>query len=136
MTCTSRRARSTPTWQPSNRSSPNWRTNQRNPSVQGRFALTRLAEGLRSDAPDSVRAFVLLLGEDSHWRAWGQLLHSVRTGEPAFEHLCGLWDIAPSSFYRYRRARAPTARAGAELHDDGAAGAVASFFFMVFVRSS
>lgn len=24
-----------------------------------------------------------------------------RVGEPAFEHLCGLWDIAPSSFYRY-----------------------------------
>jgi tetratricopeptide (TPR) repeat protein len=24
-----------------------------------------------------------------------------RQGEPAFEHLCGLWDIAPSSFYRY-----------------------------------
>jgi tetratricopeptide (TPR) repeat protein len=24
-----------------------------------------------------------------------------RPGEPAFEHLCGLWDIAPSSFYRY-----------------------------------
>jgi len=24
-----------------------------------------------------------------------------RAGEPAFEHLCGLWDIAPSSFYRY-----------------------------------
>jgi tetratricopeptide (TPR) repeat protein len=24
-----------------------------------------------------------------------------RLGEPAFEHLCGLWDIAPSSFYRY-----------------------------------
>jgi tetratricopeptide (TPR) repeat protein len=24
-----------------------------------------------------------------------------RPGEPAFEHICGLWDIAPSSFYRY-----------------------------------
>ncbi len=27
--------------------------------------------------------------------------YRAREGEPAFEHLCGLWDVAPSSFYRY-----------------------------------
>jgi tetratricopeptide (TPR) repeat protein len=27
--------------------------------------------------------------------------YRARDGEPAFEHLCGLWDVAPSSFYRY-----------------------------------
>ena len=27
--------------------------------------------------------------------------YRARDGEPAFEHLCGLWEVAPSSFYRY-----------------------------------
>ena len=55
----------------------------------GRFALTPLAEGLRSRAPVSWRAFAIFCGENWHWRAWGELLHSVRTGEPAFEHTFG-----------------------------------------------
>ncbi|MBA2446401.1 MAG: methyltransferase [Chloroflexi bacterium] len=55
----------------------------------GRFCLTPLAEPLRSDAPGSVRSFAIMLGEEWSWRPWGQLLQSVTTGQPAFEHTYG-----------------------------------------------
>jgi len=39
--------------------------------------------------PASVRSSVLFQLNESHWRSWGQLLHSVRTGETAFNHVHG-----------------------------------------------
>jgi hypothetical protein len=57
---------------------------------QGRFRLTPLADCLRSTAPGSLRAFTVMLGEPEHWRAWGDFLHSVRTGKPAFDHVFGM----------------------------------------------
>jgi hypothetical protein len=57
--------------------------------AEGRFGLTPLAEGLRTNAPGSLRAYAIMMGEDWHWRAWGELLYSVRTGQPAFEHVFG-----------------------------------------------
>jgi hypothetical protein len=54
---------------------------------EGRFALTPLAEPLQS-GPRSVRSFALWSGGVSY-QAYGGLEHSVRTGEPAFEHLFG-----------------------------------------------
>ena len=57
---------------------------------QGRFALTPLGTTLQTDAPGSLRAWATVqLGED-HYQAWGELLHSVQTGEIAFDHLFGL----------------------------------------------
>jgi len=56
----------------------------------GRFCLTPLAEPLRSDAPASLRSFAIMLGEEWHWRAWGDLPNSVQTGQSAFEHLYGI----------------------------------------------
>ena len=55
----------------------------------GRFHLTRLAQTLRSDHPESLRNFALMLVDDYNWSAWGALEHTVRTGEPAFEHVHG-----------------------------------------------
>ncbi|MEA2172569.1 MAG: hypothetical protein QOD00_161 [Blastocatellia bacterium] len=55
----------------------------------GYFALTPLAEGLRSDAPGSLRASAIFMGADWHLRAWGDIMHSVRTGQTAFEHVYG-----------------------------------------------
>ncbi|HEX2225577.1 MAG TPA: methyltransferase [Candidatus Binatia bacterium] len=52
-----------------------------------RFCLTPLAEPLRSDAPDSLRAFSIFFGADFHLRVWGELLYSVKHGQPAFHHL-------------------------------------------------
>ena len=52
------------------------------------FALSRLGEPLRSDVPGSLREIVISLGE-IHYQACGELLHSVRTGFPAFNLVFG-----------------------------------------------
>src|SRR5262245_63449498 len=51
------------------------------------FAMTPLAEPLRSDVPGSLRGSAMLYGASWWWRACGGLLHSVRTGETAFDHV-------------------------------------------------
>jgi hypothetical protein len=53
------------------------------------FALTPLAEVLRSDHPHSMRMVARMLGEE-HYLGWADLLHSVRSGEGAFRHRYGL----------------------------------------------
>jgi hypothetical protein len=53
----------------------------------GHFALTPLAEPLRTGVPGSLRGVAILRGEESWWRASGQLLHTVKTGEVAFTHV-------------------------------------------------
>jgi hypothetical protein len=53
-----------------------------------RYALTPLAEPLRSDVPGSQRAMVLMM-VGQFYRAWGDLLGSVRTGRPVFEAIHG-----------------------------------------------
>jgi len=55
----------------------------------GRFHLNRLAQTLRSDHPESLRDFALMLVDDYNWSAWGALEHAVRTGSSAFEHVHG-----------------------------------------------
>lgn len=54
-----------------------------------RFALTPLAERLRSDVPGSQRALAIMSGEE-HYKAWGELLYSVQTGQIAFDKLYGV----------------------------------------------
>lgn len=51
-----------------------------------RFALTPMAECLRSDVTGSVRSLAIIRGE-WQYEAWGQLLHSIRTGACAFEKI-------------------------------------------------
>jgi len=58
-------------------------------STPGSFALTPLAALLRSDTPDSMRSLCLIYGDESY-HAWGDILHSVRTGQPAFDHQFGI----------------------------------------------
>lgn len=53
------------------------------------FRNTELSEVLRSDAPATLRGFAQLMGMDATWKAWGDIVHSVRTGECAFVHACG-----------------------------------------------
>jgi hypothetical protein len=52
------------------------------------FALSPLAECLRSDVPGTLRAMVMTIGE-IHYHACGNLLHSVQTGSPAFNNVFG-----------------------------------------------
>lgn len=54
---------------------------------EGWFALTPLAEALRSDVAGSQRAFALL--QEYQYPPWGHLLHSLRTDETAFEQVYG-----------------------------------------------
>ena len=47
---------------------------------KGRFMLTPIADTLRSDVPGSLRAWAILVLGEEHYEAWGDLMHSVRTG--------------------------------------------------------
>jgi hypothetical protein len=55
----------------------------------GAIALTPLAHYLRSDVPESVRHMAILSGDESMWRPYGSILHTVRTGRPAFDAVHG-----------------------------------------------
>ena len=52
------------------------------------FALAPLGEELRTGVSGSLRAALITMGE-IHYQACGDLLHSVRTGSPAFNHVFG-----------------------------------------------
>jgi hypothetical protein len=56
----------------------------------GRFALTPLSELLVTDAPGSMRWFVVSELGQEHYPAWGNLMHSVKTGEIAFDNHFGV----------------------------------------------
>lgn len=66
----------------------------------GRFALTEVSKHLLSSAPNSVRPGVICLGQEQY-RAWADLLHTVMTGEPAFQRLFGnpfdYYDLHPET---------------------------------------
>lgn len=55
---------------------------------QGRFALTPMAELLRSDVPGSARAMAIMMGGEQ-FLTWGHLDYSLRTGKIAFDHVYG-----------------------------------------------
>lgn len=55
----------------------------------GHFALTPMGAPLQTGVPGSLRAWVLLTLGGEHYRACGDLMHSVRTGETAFDHIFG-----------------------------------------------
>ncbi len=61
-----------------------------------RFDLTPKARALQGESP--VRLSVLFLARPASWLAAGGLLHTVRTGEPAFEHVHGV------DFFTYNHA--------------------------------
>jgi len=54
-----------------------------------RFETTSLGDTLRADAPRSIAGWALFVGTQTHWQSWTGLLHSVRTGESAFEAVHG-----------------------------------------------
>jgi O-methyltransferase/methyltransferase family protein len=58
--------------------------------TQRRFVLTPLAALLVTNDPQSWRAAAIMNGEPWAWRPWGDLLYSVKTGKPAFDHVFGM----------------------------------------------
>ena len=55
----------------------------------GRFALSPISELLVTDAPGSLRWFTISELGQEHYPAWGNLMHSVKTGEIAFDNFFG-----------------------------------------------
>lgn len=51
------------------------------------FELTPFAAYLQIDVPGSVRALAIMFGEEWHWQPWWNVLHSLKTGKTAFEHV-------------------------------------------------
>jgi hypothetical protein len=61
---------------------------------EGTFELTAMGQFLRDDIAGTHAAIARLFGSRQNWTGWGALLHAVRTGEVAFDHLhgCGVWE--------------------------------------------
>ena len=62
----------------------------------GRFSLAPLGQYLRADTPHSQNGWALSHGETGY-RIWAELLHTIRTGQPAFERVFG------ACYYDYMR---------------------------------
>jgi len=62
------------------------------------FGLTSVGELLRSDVAGTHAPMAQLVGRPSYWQAWGDLLHGVRSGETAFNHVHGadVWQYRAS----------------------------------------
>jgi hypothetical protein len=56
--------------------------------ADGKFRATPPSECLRREVPGSQWAMAIMMGEE-HYRAWGELMHSIRTGEGAFRKVYG-----------------------------------------------
>ncbi len=53
------------------------------------FTLTPMGQFLRADVPGSLRGYARFVGYAPTWTAWGEAIHSVRTGQPAVDHVFG-----------------------------------------------
>ena len=84
---------------------------------EGRYALTPLGATLDSRTPGSLRAWAELALGGEHYASWGELEHSVRHGEVAFDHRFGM------SVWQYRRQDEARGR----LFDDAMAALAGAF---------
>lgn len=64
-------------------------------TADGSFALAPEGERLRTGVPGSLRAYAMTFCGRRQWQAWGELAHSVATGERAYDHVFG------TSFYHH-----------------------------------
>ena len=76
-----------------------------NEAEPGHFRLTALGALLRTEVPGSLHNHALIHGAEATWRAWGDLLHAVRTGQTAFEHVFGMGSFQYSALDPERAAR-------------------------------
>jgi hypothetical protein len=62
------------------------------------FANTAYSEPLRSDVAGSFRNGAIFMGESWHWNVWGNMLHSAKTGNPAWgrTHGAEVFDYFPA----------------------------------------
>ncbi|HEX6520483.1 MAG TPA: methyltransferase [Streptosporangiaceae bacterium] len=79
--------------------------------ARGRFALTAMGSLLRGDVPGSLRDFATLMTAEAY-HAWGDAGYSVRTGQPAFDHVFGMPMFDWLARDRHASARFNAAQAG------------------------
>jgi hypothetical protein len=51
--------------------------------ADGRFSLTPFSELLRSDSPQSLRAFAAMMADEVNFQMWAELPYSIESGKPA-----------------------------------------------------
>src|SRR5262245_60650193 len=78
-----------------------------------------MGDCLRTDSATPLGAWAEVVGSPYYWQAWGHLLHSVRTGENAFQDLNGkdVWQFRaehPEYGATFDRAMTQLSRGGAE----------------------
>ena len=61
----------------------------------GKYAHNALSRALRSDHPQSMRAYVRLVGLPVFWKSWGALEQVVRSGKPAVSDIFGYFKEHP-----------------------------------------
>jgi hypothetical protein len=61
----------------------------------GRFTATAMGKLLRSDHPQSMRPWAILMCSSFLWRPWGELSNAIVTGMPAFDQ------VYDESFFAY-----------------------------------
>src|SRR4051795_3244405 len=71
----------------------------------GRFEATALSDQLRRDVPGTLGPYAHYVTQPEIYQACGDLLHSVRTGQAAFDHIFGV------SVFEYFRLHPETGRA-------------------------
>jgi hypothetical protein len=54
-----------------------------------RFSVTYLGSALQSGAPGAARSFIRAVGCSSAWASWGEIVHSLKTGQPSIEKATG-----------------------------------------------
>ena len=59
-------------------------------NAEKKFELTPISALLRCGAPNSMRDFAVMMGEEWIWQAWGELPYSVQTGGVAHEKAQGM----------------------------------------------
>lgn len=59
-------------------------------SSDGTFVLTPIGQLLRRDVPGSMRAVAMFCGEPFYLQAWERIVHSIRTGTPAWNEVHGM----------------------------------------------
>jgi hypothetical protein len=59
-------------------------------TAPGTFSNTGLSQFLRTGVPGSIRSIVIFRGSQFFYGPFGEILHSVRTGQPAREKLYGM----------------------------------------------
>jgi SAM-dependent methyltransferase len=99
--------------------------------ADSRFALTPIGACLRAGVPGSMRATALLLGGITQ-QAWGDLQHSVETGEPAFRRVFGMDSFDYMAQHSDEAANFDAAMA--ELTEHLATAVVAAYDFSPFRR--